>query len=130
MCRSCVNVCPTHAFRFDEAEASLQLKQISCIACGLCETVCPENVIALQPELDLSRRGLDYQSVVRDALVGCSRCGKPFINQKALEAIETKLFGLAVLGDAFEGPRRSLLRMCPDCRAVAAMMEVEQGWEP
>ncbi len=130
MCRSCVNVCPTHAFRFDEAASSLQLKQISCIACGLCEAVCPEHVIALQPELDLSRRSLDYQPVVQDALVGCSRCGKPFINQKALEAIETKLLSLDGLGDAFAGPRRSLLRMCPDCRAVAAMMEVEQGWEP
>ncbi len=130
MCRSCVNVCPTHAFRFDEAASSLLLKQISCIACGLCETVCPEDVIALQPELELSRRALDYQPVVQDAPVGCARCGKPFINQKALEAIEAKLAGLDMVGDTFAGARQSLLRMCPDCRAVAAMMEVNKGWEP
>lgn len=130
MCRSCVNVCPTHAFRFDEADASLQLKQISCVACGLCETVCPEDVIALQPELELSRRALDYRAVVQDTIVGCARCDKPFINQKALEAIEAKLFSLDGLGDTFSGARQSLLRMCPDCRAVAAMMEVDKGWEP
>ncbi|WP_089720545.1 4Fe-4S dicluster domain-containing protein, partial [Candidatus Entotheonella palauensis] len=132
MCRSCVNVCPTHAFRFDEAAASLQLKQISCVACGLCETVCPEDVIALQPELELSRRALDYRAVVQDTIVGCSRCDKPFINQKALEAIEAKLLSSDVLGDVlgdtFAGARQSLLRMCPDCRAVAAMMEVDKGW--
>lgn len=130
MCRSCVNVCPTHVFRFDEAAASLQLKQIACVACGLCETVCPEDVITLQPKVELSRRALDYRVVVQDAIVGCSRCDKPFINQKALEAIEAKLLSLDVLGDTFAGARQSLLRMCPDCRAVAAMMEVDKGWEP
>lgn len=130
MCRSCVNVCPTHAFRFDEAASSLELKQISCVACGLCETVCPEDVITLQPELDLSRRALDYRTVVEDAPVGCARCGKPFINQKALAAIEAKLAGLDMIGDTFAGARQSLLRMCPDCRAVAAMLEVDKGWEP
>ncbi len=130
MCRSCVNVCPTHALRFDEAVSSLELKQISCVACGLCETVCPEDVITLQPELELSRRSLDYRTIVQDAPVGCARCGKPFINQKALAAIEAKLAGLDMVGDTFAGARQSLLRMCPDCRAVAAMMEVDKGWEP
>ncbi|HLD77835.1 MAG TPA: 4Fe-4S dicluster domain-containing protein, partial [archaeon] len=42
MCRSCVNVCPVHAFRLEESTSSLQFKHISCIGCGLCETVCPE----------------------------------------------------------------------------------------
>ncbi|MGH7846990.1 MAG: 4Fe-4S dicluster domain-containing protein, partial [Candidatus Binatia bacterium] len=34
MCRSCVNVCPTHAFSLDENSQSLQFKHISCVACG------------------------------------------------------------------------------------------------
>lgn len=96
----------------------------------LCETVCPEDVITLRPELEVSRRALEYQPVVQDAIVGCARCDKPFINQKALEAIEAKLLSLDVLGDTFSGARQALLRMCPDCRAVAAMMEVDKGWEP
>ena len=131
LCRSCINVCPTHAFRFDAASESLQLKQVSCVACGLCETACPENVIQLQPEIPLSRPALDYQSVVHDIPVACVQCGKPYMHQKALEAIEAKLFSLDVLGDTFRSDaRRSLLRMCPDCRAVVAMMEVDKGWEP
>ena len=130
LCRSCVNVCPTHAFRLDEATSSLQFKHFACVACGLCETLCPEDVISLQHQVVFSRHALDYQTVVRDEMVGCMNCGSPFINQKSLDAILAKAMELGPLMDAFSGGRRNLLRMCPDCRAVAAMQEVEQGWEP
>ena len=63
-------------------------------------------------------------------MVSCTQCGKPYINRKALEAIETRVLSLESLLDTFSGQRRTLLRMCPDCRAVAAMLEVEKGWEP
>ena len=130
LCRSCVNVCPTHAFRLDEPTSSLQFKHFACVACGLCETLCPENVISLQHEVVYSRQALDYRTVVRDEMVGCLKCGNPFINQKSLDAILAKVLQFGPLMDAFSGERRNLLRMCPDCRAVAAMQEVEQGWQP
>ena len=130
LCRSCVNVCPTHAFRLDEATSSLQFKHFDCVACGLCESLCPENVISLRHGVVYSREALDYRTVVRDEMVGCLKCGSPFINQKSLDAILAKVLQLGPLMDAFSGERRNLLRMCPDCRAVAAMQEVEQGWEP
>ena len=31
---------------------------------------------------------------------------------------------------SFAGDRHEILRMCPDCRAVAAIRDVERGWEP
>ena len=130
MCRSCVNVCPVHAFRFEDETASLQFKHIDCVACGLCETVCPEHVITLHREIDFERTALDYQVVAQDEMIACMQCRKPYINRKALETIEAKLLSLASQLDAFTGPRQTLLRMCPDCRAVAAMLEVEKGWEP
>lgn len=130
LCRSCVNVCPTHAFRLDEPTSSLQFNHFACVACGLCETLCPENVISLQHEVVFSREALDYRTVVRDEMVGCIKCSKPFVNQKSLDAILAKVLQLGPLMDAFSGERRNLLRMCPDCRAVAAMQEVEEGWEP
>ena len=130
LCRSCVNVCPTHAFRLDEPTFSLQFNHFACVACGLCETLCPENVISLQHEVVFTHEALNYRTVVRDEMVACLQCGKPFVNRKSLDAILAKVLQLGPLIDAFSGARQNLLRMCPDCRAVAAMQEVEQGWEP
>ncbi|MGH7826768.1 MAG: 4Fe-4S dicluster domain-containing protein [Candidatus Binatia bacterium] len=130
MCRSCVNVCPTHAFRLDENTQSLQFKHISCVACGLCEKVCPENVIALEREIHFDRDALDYKTIVQDNMVSCVKCGKPYINRRALEIVEARLLSLESLFDTFSGSRRDILRMCPDCRTVVAMLEVEKGWKP
>jgi ferredoxin len=130
MCRSCVNVCPTHAFSLDETSQSLQFKHISCVACGLCEKVCPENVISLRHQIRFERRALEYQTVVQDDMVSCVKCGKPYINRRALETVEARLLSLESLLDTFSGNRRGLLRMCPDCRTVVAMLEVEKGWKP
>ena len=130
LCRACANVCPTHAFRFDEEKQTLSLKHIECVACGLCETVCPEKVITLRPELYLEREALEWRVVVEDEMVRCARCDKPYINRKALEAVEKRVLDLKSLLDTFHGKRRELLRMCPDCRAVSAMFEMEKGWDP
>ncbi len=130
MCRSCVNVCPVHAFSLDEETSSLQFKHISCVACGLCEKVCPENVITLKQEIYFERDALAYQTRVQDDMVSCAKCGKPYINRKALEAVEARVLSLKSLLDTFSGNRRSLLRMCPDCRAADAMLEVNKGWKP
>lgn len=130
LCRSCINVCPAHAFKLEADTSSLQYKHLACVACGLCESVCPEQVITLRGEIYLERDAFDYQTVVQDDMVSCARCGKPYINRQALETIESRVLSVESLLDTFSGRRRTLLRMCPDCRAVAAMLEVEKGWEP
>jgi ferredoxin len=130
LARACVNVCPTHAWRFDDQRQSLELRAIACVNCGLCVKACPEGAISLGAALPLEARALDYQVQVRDEPVVCRRCGKPFGNRRAVLAVEARLGALGDVLDAFAGPRRDLLWMCPDCRAVAAMLEMERGWEP
>ncbi len=130
LCRSCANVCPTNAFKFSEEDSSLHFKHINCVGCGLCEQMCPENVITLHKQLCLEKDALSYQVVAEDEMIACAQCQKPYINRRALEAIESKLFGIESLQHTFSGKRQNILRMCPDCRAVSAMMEVDQGWEP
>jgi hypothetical protein len=83
-------------------------------------------VITLRKDLILEKAGFAYQVMVQDEMVGCQQCGKSYINKRALAAIQTKV-GMM---EAFLGGRADLLLMCPDCRAVKAMMEVEKGWEP
>jgi hypothetical protein len=68
--------------------------------------------------------------VARDEPVACLKCGKPFANRRALAAVEAKLAAIAAVADTFAGRRRDLLRMCPNCRAVAAVLEMQEGWEP
>jgi len=130
LCRSCANVCPTNAFKFEEENNSLYFKHINCVGCGLCEQVCPENVVTLKRELFLEKPTLDYKKVVEDEMIACAKCGKPYINRRALEAVESKLFEIESLKHTFSGDRKNILKMCPDCRTVVAMMEVEKGWEP
>ena len=130
LCRSCANVCPTNAFRFEEESNSLHFKHINCVGCGLCEEVCPENVITIKRELVLEKQSLDYTLVAEDEMINCLKCKKPYINRRALEAVESKLFEIESLKNTFSGNRKNILRMCPDCRTVAAMMEVDRGWEP
>ena len=130
LCRSCANVCPTNAFKFDEENNSLYFKHINCVGCGLCEQVCPENVVTLKRELFLEKPTLDYKMVVEDEMIACAKCGKPYINRRALEAVESKLFEIESLKHTFSGDRKNILKMCPDCRTVVAMMEIDKGWEP
>ena len=130
LCRSCANVCPTNAFRYNENENNLDFKHINCVRCGLCEQVCPENVITLKSEIVIDKLALDYVTVAEDDMVSCKKCSKPYINRRALESIESKLFSIDSLKDTFSGNRKNILRMCPDCRTVEAVKEVEKGWEP
>jgi len=127
LCRSCANVCPTNAFKFEEENNSLHFKHINCVGCGLCEQLCPEKVITLKRELHLDKISLDYRKVAEDEMVACTQCKKPYINRRALEAIESKVLGVESLQSTFSGNRKNILRMCPDCRTVEAMMEVEKG---
>ncbi|MFQ5881870.1 MAG: 4Fe-4S dicluster domain-containing protein [Candidatus Methylomirabilales bacterium] len=126
MCRSCVNVCPAHAFRLDDEKHTLEFRYMSCVACGMCEKACPENVITLHRDLILEKAAFAYQVMVQDEMVGCIQCGKPYINKRALSAIQGKV-GMM---EAFLQGRADLLLMCPDCRAVKAMLEMQKGWEP
>jgi ferredoxin len=130
LARACVNACPTHAWRFDEGRQALQLRSIACVNCGLCVQVCPEGAITLAPAIPLTARALDWQIEVQDEVVACVKCGKPAGNRKAILAVEAKLEALGALADTFAGSRRTLLRMCQNCRAVQAMLEMQKGWEP
>jgi ferredoxin len=130
LCRACATVCPTHAFAFDPETQALRFKHIACVNCGLCAQVCPEHVITLRAELFPEREALEHVTVAQDEMVRCARCDKPYINRRALEGVEARLRAAEGLLDTFAGKRAGLLRMCPDCRAVAAMQEVEQGWTP
>jgi heterodisulfide reductase subunit A-like polyferredoxin/coenzyme F420-reducing hydrogenase delta subunit len=126
MARACVNVCPTHAFKLDEEKQTLEFRYMSCVACDLCQQACPEKAITLKRDLILEKAAFAYQVMVQDEMVGCLKCGKPYINRKALETIRARTAML----EAFQDTRKDLLLMCPDCRGGVAVLEMQRGWEP
>jgi ferredoxin len=130
LCGGCAFVCPTHAITRDERRNVVEFTHVKCVACGMCEPACPERVITLHRELVLEREALRPRVLAEDAMIACERCGKAYINRRALEIIEARVLSLASLGDTFAGERRGILRLCPDCRAAAAVLEMQQGWEP
>ena len=129
-------VCPTHALIMEDpgsamtSAKTLRFNHLKCVACGMCEEACPENVVKIERGLSVDRASLSHEELVRDEMVSCISCGNEYINKQALDIILGKLFGLAQVGDTFEGQRKDLLRMCPDCRGAHAVQEVERGWEP
>lgn len=136
LCAGCVFVCPTHALVMENPESAmasartLQFNHLKCVACGMCETACPEKVVTIERGFSVSRAALSYRNLVRDEMVKCISCGREYINKRALEGILGKLMGFEGIGDTFAGGRKDLLRMCPDCRGAQAMAEVERGWTP
>ena len=87
-------------------------------------------MISIRSELVLEKSSLDFVKVAEDEMIRCAKCDKPYINRKALEMVESKLFAIDSLKNTFSGSRKNILRMCPDCRAVEAMLDVNKGWEP
>ncbi|MFX5743101.1 4Fe-4S binding protein, partial [Acinetobacter baumannii] len=54
LCMACVGACPSQALRDQSERPVLAMIEHNCVQCGLCETTCPENAIALVPRLNLS----------------------------------------------------------------------------
>ncbi|MEJ8856177.1 4Fe-4S dicluster domain-containing protein [Variovorax robiniae] len=114
LCLACVGACPSGALLDNLNAPQLRFIEKNCVQCGLCETTCPENAIALLPRL-LAAPERKQQVVLNEAKPwACVRCGKPFGTQKAIEAMLGRLSGHSM----FQGEALERLKMCSDCRVV------------
>jgi len=114
LCLACVSACPASALQDNQNVPQLRFIEKNCVQCGLCETTCPENAIALVPRL-LAAPERKQPVVLNEAKPwACIRCSKPFGTQKAIEAMLGKLAGHAM----FQGEALERLKMCSDCRVI------------
>ena len=51
LCLACVGACPTGAMIDNPDLPQLRFQEDACVQCGLCETICPESVITLEPRV-------------------------------------------------------------------------------
>jgi ferredoxin len=124
LCLSCTGACPTDALSANPDRPQLRFTESLCVQCGLCAATCPENVIALQPRLDIAAWNARTQIVKEEEPCQCVSCGKAFGVKSTIERVTAKLQGRHWMfsGEAGEARLRAL-RMCEDCRVEAMVGE-------
>ncbi|MEA2938598.1 MAG: hypothetical protein QOC56_2102 [Alphaproteobacteria bacterium] len=122
LCLACVSACPTGALGDDPEKPTLRFSEDACVQCGLCQATCPEKVITLRPQLDFRAATAAARVLKQEEPFACIRCAKPFGTRSTIERVIAKLEGGHWM---FKGQakRLDLLRMCEDCRVIAATEE-------
>jgi len=128
LCLSCVGACPTHALTDSADKPLLAFEESLCVQCGLCAATCPEDVIALIPQVDFEAWAAPRRVVKEEEPFCCTACAKPFGTRATIERVIERL---AERHWMFTGPagaeRLRSLTMCDDCRVEAAL---NQGFDP
>jgi len=123
ICNSCSELCKTGALKKDTNK--INFMHGYCVACGICESTCPENAIELRPEIDFARLMDINSKLIRESeMVECKKCGRPFITRSALEKVSGVISG----GDAHEfgvEDHLDLIRYCDGCRPIIALKKIQ-----
>lgn len=126
LCLSCVSACPTGALRDDPERPVLKFIEDACVQCGLCQSTCPEKVVALKPQIDFRASRAPAVILKEEEPALCVRCGTPFGVKSTIERIAAKLEGRHWMYPAGD-KRLEALRMCADCRVIVMS---EQQFDP
>ena len=103
----------------------LRFTESLCVQCGLCAATCPENVIALEPQLDFAAWDAPApRASRRRSRSTASPAASRSAPRAAIERVVAKLSGQAldVLGRR-RASRVRVLQMCEDCRVEAVVNE-------
>jgi ferredoxin len=119
LCLACVSACPTGALKDNPDQPMLRFVEDLCVQCGLCKATCPEKVITLKPQLDFRAATAAAQVLKEEEPFHCIRCGKPFGVKSMIERVTTALAGKHWMYQASDR-RLDAIRMCADCRVIAA----------
>jgi ferredoxin len=113
ICLSCVSACPAGALQDNPDAPQLLFREDACLQCGICATTCPENVISLIPQFNLSDTAMAAEMVVEDTPFHCTSCGKAFGSTRSIERVIAKLSDHSMFQQ--EG-RTDMLKLCENCR--------------
>ena len=116
ICLSCVGACPAGALQDSPDAPQLLFREDACLQCGICAATCPEKVITLEPQFNLTDSAMAAKLVVEDKPFSCTECGKPFGSTRSIEKVISKLSDHSMFQ---QSARTDMLKMCEDCRVEA-----------
>ena len=123
LCLACVSACPTAALTDNPDQPMLSFAEDLCVQCGLCQSTCPERVIALEPRLSVPAWSAPPVVVKREEPFHCIACGKAFGTRSTIERIAARLEGRHWMFSGENARRIDVVKMCEDCRVEAVMNE-------
>jgi ferredoxin len=123
LCLSCVGVCPTGALSDNPDRPMLRFTESLCVQCGLCANTCPEEVIRLEPRIDIAAWDAPRRIVKEEEPFHCIECGKAFGTRSTIERVRDRLAGHWMYSGPEGEARRRVLEMCEDCRVGAVVRE-------
>ncbi len=123
LCHACVTACPTGALSDNPDRAMLRFSESLCVQCGLCESTCPEKVIAIEPRLDFQAWNTPLRVLKEEEPFDCIACGKPFGTRSSIERVLAKLGEKHWMFQGANAKRLDVIKMCADCRVEAVVNE-------
>jgi ferredoxin len=95
----------------------LRFQETACLQCGLCETICPENAITLQPQINLDDSAFNQEILHEEEPFACIECGALFGVKSTIDRIVAQLEGKHSMFAASDSGK--LIKMCDNCRVNA-----------
>jgi ferredoxin len=123
LCLACVSACPTGALQANADRPMLRFAEDLCVQCGLCQSTCPERVIALEPRIDFAAWASPPVVIKEEEPFLCTSCGKPFGTKSTIERIAARLQDKHWMFAGENAKRIAVIGMCDDCRVEAVMNE-------
>jgi len=114
-CGLCTIDCPTGALAVLPGEGDayrLVFRHSTCIACGECVKICPEDCLSLQRTFDVDRVNQPAKVLFEDMVIRCSECGSPVASKAMINKLRDKVPAAA---QRFH----SRFELCPACKIKA-----------
>ncbi len=127
LCLACVGACPTGALGDNPDQPMLRFTELACVQCGICEATCPEEAIALAPQIDFAAWATPKRILKEEAPFCCTSCGKAFGTGSSIRRVMERLDGHWMFAGEEGAQRKRLLTMCDDCRTQEVVIA---GFDP
>jgi ferredoxin len=116
LCFSCVSTCPTSALRDNAESPALKFVEDLCVQCRLCQTMCPEDVITLEPRATFGPARRNEVLLKQEPPAICIRCAKPFGIKSTVDRVAAQISGKHWMFKDQSVIDR--IYMCADCRVI------------